>query len=102
MDKLNKLWSIVRHHKYLITLLLFAVLIGFLDENSIVRRMKLAHEELLLREEIEKYREEFEESTARLNELAVDSGSIERIARERFFMKKPNEDVYVFEDDIAK
>ena len=70
MDKLNKLWSIVRRHKYLITLLLFAVLIGFLDENSIVRRMKLAHEELLLREEIEKYREEFEESTARLNELA--------------------------------
>ena len=102
MDKLNKLWSIVRRHKYLITLLLFAVLIGFLDETSIVRRMRLAHEELLLREEIEKYREEFEESTARLNELAVDSESIERIARARYFMKKPNEDVYVFEDDIAK
>lgn len=102
MDKLNKLWSIVRCHKYLITLLLFAVLIGFVDENSMVRRMKLAHEELLLREEIEKYRKEFEESTARLNELAVDSESIERIARERYFMKKPNEDVYVFEDDIAK
>ena len=102
MDKLNKLWSIVRHHKYLITLLLFAVLIGFLDENSIVRRMKLAHEELLLREEIEKYREEFEESTARLNELAVDSESIERIARERYLMKKPNEDIYIFEEDLKK
>lgn len=55
-----------------------------------------------LRQEIEKYREEYEESTARLNELAVDSESIERIAREKYFMKKPNEDVFVFEDDVTK
>ena len=36
MDKLASLWSFVRKHKYLITLALFAVIIGFLDENSVV------------------------------------------------------------------
>ncbi len=102
MDKLNRLWSFVRQHKYLITTLLFIIIIGFLDENSIVRRMGYYRDAMELRQEIEKYREEYEESTARLNELAVDSESIERIAREKYFMKKPNEDVFVFEDDVTK
>ena len=100
MDKLASLWSFVRKHKYLITLALFAVIIGFLDENSVVRRLGYAREESRLRDEIEKYRKEYEENTERLNELAVDSGAIERIAREKYLMKKPNEDIYVFEEDI--
>ena len=93
MDKLASLWSFVRKHKYLITLALFAVIIGFLDENSVVRRLGYAREESRLRDEIEKYRKEYEENTERLNELAVDSGAIERIAREKYLMKKPNEDI---------
>lgn len=100
MDKLASLWSFVRKHKYLITLALFAVIIGFLDENSVVRRLGYAREESRLRDEIEKYRNE--ENTERLNELAVDSGAIERIAREKYLMKKPNEDIYVFEEDIEE
>ena len=90
----------VRRNKYLITILLFAVIIVFLDENSILLRMKYAHEEQTLRNEIEKYRNEYEESTRRLGELAVDSGAIERVAREKYLMTKPNEDIYVFEEDI--
>lgn len=100
MDKLITLWTFVRKHKYQITLGVFLVVIGFLDENSIVRRIGYAREESLLRGEIEKYRKEYEENTERLNELAVDSGAIERIAREKYLMKKPNEDIFVFEEDI--
>ena len=102
MDKLVSFWLFVCKNKYLITLVLFAVLIGFLDENSIVRRMGYAREESRLREEIDKFRTEYEENTRRLNELAVDSGTIECIAREKYLMKKPNEDIYVFEEDIEK
>ncbi len=102
MDKLVSFWLFVCKNKYLITLVLFAVLIGFLDENSIVRRMGYAREKSRLREEIDKFRTEYEENTRRLNELAVDSGTIERIAREKYLMKKPNEDIYVFEEDIEK
>ena len=102
MDKLASLWSFVWRRKYLITLVIFAVVVGFLDENSIMRRMGYAREESRLRDEIEKYRKEYEENTERLNELAVDSGAIERIAREKYLMKKPNEDIYVFEGDIEE
>lgn len=102
MDKLASLWSFIRRHKYLITLVTFTVIVGFLDENSIMRRLTYAGEESRLRGEIEKYRKEYEENTERLNELAVDSGAIERIAREKYLMKKPNEDIYVFEEDIEE
>lgn len=102
MDKLASLWSFVCRRKYLITLVIFAVVVGFLDENSIMRRMGYVREESRLRDEIEKYRKEYEENTERLNELAVDSGAIERIAREKYLMKKPNEDIYVFEGDIKE
>lgn len=100
MDKLATLWAFVRRRKYLITFAAFVVVVGFLDENSIVRRMGYANEISRLNSEIEKYRAEYEENTERLNELAVDSGAIERIAREKYLMKKPNEDIYVFEEDI--
>lgn len=100
MNKLNSLWMFVRRHKYIITLAIFVVLIGFLDENSVVHRLKLYNEEVHLRAEIEKYRKEYDEATEVLEELAADSGAIERVAREKYLMKKPNEDVYVFEEDV--
>ena len=100
MGKLISIWSFICRRKYLITVVAFAVIIGFLDENSIVRRMGYANEISRLNSEIEKYRAEYEDNTERLNELAVDSGAIERIAREKYLMKKPNEDIYVFEEDI--
>ena len=102
MDKLNILWKRVRSHKYLITLVVFGAIIIFFDENSIMQRMQYKREQVALQEEIDHYRKEFEECTRRLNELAVDSESIERIAREKYFMKKPNEDNYVFEDDVTE
>ena len=45
MDKLASLWLFVRRRKYLITFVLFVVLVGFLDENSIVRRLGYYREE---------------------------------------------------------
>lgn len=106
MDKLALFWQTIRKsrffNKYFITLAIFVVVVGFLDENSIMRRLEYTHESIRLRGEIERYQEEYEENTARLNELAIDSGAIERIAREKYLMKKPNEDIFVFEGDIEE
>ncbi|MCI1649013.1 MAG: septum formation initiator family protein [Bacteroides sp.] len=102
MGKLATLWAFVRKHKYLITLAIFVVIVGFLDENSIMRRVGYAREINHLNSEIDKYRADYNESTERLNELAADSDAIERVAREKYLMKKPNEDIYVFEGDTEK
>jgi len=100
MNKLSSFWDTVGKHKYLITILIFLAIIVFIDDNSLLRRWSVAREVSNVKEEIEKYRNEYEESTLRLNELDADSNSIERIAREKYLMKKPDEDIFVFEGDL--
>ena len=99
MDKLITIWSFICRRKYLITVVAFAVIIGFLDENSLFRRLAYAREISQLKDEIEKYRADYEENTKRLNELNSNPDAIEQVAREKYLMKKPNEDIYVFEDN---
>ena len=69
MGKLINIWSFIRRRKYLITVVAFAVIIVFLDENSLVRRFGYEREISQLKEEIEKYRADYEENTKRLNEI---------------------------------
>ena len=99
MDKLITIWSFICRRKYLITVVAFAVIIGFLDENSLFRRLAYEREISQLKEEIEKYRADYEENTKRLNELNSNPDAIEQVVREKYLMKKPNEDIYVFEDN---
>ena len=99
MDKLITIWSFICRRKYLITVVAFAVIIGFLDENSLFRRLAYEREISQLKEEIEKYRADYEENTKRLNELNSNPDAIEQVACEKYLMKKPNEDIYVFEDN---
>lgn len=98
MGNLLTIWSFIRRHKYVITICGFIVIIGFLDENSMIHRIGYAREISQLQEEIEKYKADYEENTKRLNELSTDPDAIEQIAREKYLMKKPNEDIYVFEN----
>lgn len=99
MNKLTTLWNFIRRHKYLITVVAFVAIIGFLDKNSFIQRVKYQREISLLKGEIEKYRSDYEENTRKLNELNSNPEAIEQIAREKYLMKKPNEDIYVFDTE---
>ena len=99
MGKLITIWEFIGRHKYWITVVAFGVIIGFLDENSMIRRIGYAREISRLQGEIDKYRAEYEENTERLNELSTNPEAIEQIAREKYLMKKPNEDIYVFDEE---
>ena len=98
MSKLSALWGFIGRHKYLITLLVFGVIIVFLDENSLIQRAKHREEIRELNEEIAKYRKQFEEDTRKLKELTDNPEALEKIAREKYLMKKPNEDIFIFEE----
>lgn len=98
MSKLINIWEFICRRKYLITIVAFAAIIGFLDENSLLRRFEYEREINQLKQEIDKYQTDYEENTRRLNELSTNPDAIEQIAREKYLMKKPNEDIYVFEN----
>ena len=98
MSKLLTIWNYIRRHKYMITVLIFIVVIGFLDENSLIQRVKHRSEISSLNSEIEKYRKQYEEDTEKLKELTTNPEALEKIAREKYLMKKPDEDIFVFEE----
>ena len=82
----------------MITVLIFIVVIGFLDENSMIQRGKHRSVISALNSEIEKYRKQYEEDTEKLKELTTNPEALEKIAREKYLMKKPDEDIFVFEE----
>ncbi len=88
----------IRRHKYVITIFAFLIIIVFLDENNLIRRFQNKREIYMLNEEINKYKKIYEEDTDRLIELSTNPEAIEKIAREKYLMKNPNEDVYIFEE----
>lgn len=98
MSKLRTIWIYIRQHKYLITIVSFLVIIVFLDENSLIQRAKHRQEIEALTNEIEKYRKQYEDDTETLKELMNDPDAMEKVAREKYLMKKPNEDVFIFEE----
>ena len=98
MSKFMTVWMYIRQHKYLITIVGFLVVIVFLDENSLIQRAKHRQEISALNSEIEKYRKQFEEDTETLKELTENPEAMEKIAREKYLMKKPNEDIFIFEE----
>ena len=95
MSKLTTIWTYIRQHKYLITVVAFLVIIVFLDENSLIQRAKHQQEIKELTNEIEKYRKQYEEDTEKLKELTNNPEALEKIAREKYLMKKPNEDIFI-------
>lgn len=98
MSKLITVWKYIRQHKYMITIAAFLVIIVFLDENSLIQRQKHQQEINTLKAEIERYRQQFEEDTRKLKELTSNPEAMEKIAREKYLMKRPNEDVFIFEE----
>lgn len=102
MGKLRNAWQFVRRrsNKYVITVLLLVALIGFVGDSSIYRRVLNMYRLIELDRQIREYSEEYERDTRQLNELRTNPLEVERTARERYFMKKPNEDIFVFEEDL--
>ena len=76
---------------------IFLVIIGFVDENNLIRRAKYKYEIMQLQNEIKYYHDIYEKDTERMNELNSNPEAIEKIAREKYLMKTPDEDIFIFE-----
>lgn len=96
---LNYLWNFIAHYKYLIVIVLGVLFVGFLDDNSYLNRVKLRLQKSELESEIQRYREIHKANMEQLHELRRDPKAIEKIAREHYFMKADDEDIFVLSDD---
>ena len=98
-SRLGVVWSFISHYKYLVVIVLGVIIVGFIDENSFMRRIQLELKISDLRSDINKYNKQYQDDSRQLREIRRNPKTIEKIARERYFMKADDEDIYVLSDD---
>lgn len=88
---------------YIIVLVIFVVWMLFFDAHSWLFHHELNGDIEELEYQKEHYRNEMAKDEKAIKELSTEEG-IERTARETYYMKKPNEDIYIIEygDSIVK
>ena len=89
----------VKALKYIVVTVIGIVLIGFVDENSVWHHMMNKQRISELQDEIDRYTEQNKNDQAQIKMLDSDPKAIKKIARERYFMKADNEDIFVLSDD---
>ena len=88
-------------NKYTITLTAFAVWIIFFDSSSLLSRRKYVEKLNGLKQEKKFYLEEIRRDSVLSVKLASDTSEVEKYAREKYLMKKVNEDVFLVIDTTA-
>jgi cell division protein FtsB len=102
MKKLKRLLVRIYHVKalkYALVTLVAVILIGFVDENSVWHHFQNKQKISELQDEIKQYLDEHERNKEQIEKLESNPKAIEKIARERYFMKADDEDIFVLGDD---
>lgn len=92
----NNVWFRIGKNKYILTVIFFLTWMMFFDNNNWFYLNKLTDEAHLKQSEKAWYKNEIKESERKLTELTSDLKPLEKFGRESYYMKKSNEDVFVF------
>lgn len=82
-------------NKYLLTMTVFVIWITFFDKNNLISQSHLQNIIDDMRAKKEHYQKEVEVVTKQKNDLHTNREALEKFAREKYFMKKDNEDIFV-------
>jgi cell division protein DivIC len=88
---------LVLRNKYIISLTAFIVLMLFIDHNDIFVQMDRQRQLKTLMTSKQFYQQQIEQTRKNLADLQNNSAALEKYAREKFFLKRDNEDVFVTE-----
>ena len=82
-------------NKYFLALIIFGVWMLFFDKNDMISQYGYSAKVSKLKQEKDFFLQETASVKKDLNELDSNLGMVEKFAREKYFMKKDNEDVFV-------
>lgn len=97
----NKRWFRIISNRYVLILLIFAFWMLFLDSNSWLVHRELDQEMEELQTNKEYYQKEISQDKLVIENLN-DSLELESFARQNYYMKRPNEDIYIIEYDTIR
>ncbi len=92
---MNHVVKILRN-KYFLTLLIFSIWLLIFDQNNWLAQWQYKSELNKLTKEKEYYKAQIAKTKKELEELTTNPKSLEKFAREKYLMKKENEDIFLF------
>ena len=92
--KKRKIFRFIRN-KYFLTIVFLIVWVVFFDKNDLISQRQLTNQLKELEAEKQYYSDEIAKSKKEIQELETNEASLEKFAREKYLMKKDNEDVFV-------
>ena len=96
-DIIRKLPKPLRN-KYLILFLLFILWVIFIDDYNLINQSKIKNTVDDLKSQKEFYITEIKSDSTELHKLQNDPAEQEKFAREKFLMKKENEDIFIIRE----
>ena len=88
-------------NKFFLTTVAFVVWMVFFDSNNLLTRNHLQEKLDGLNLEKQFYLQEIRKDSTLTSQLLTDSTQLEKFARERYLMKKENEDLFLVIDTTA-
>lgn len=86
-------------NKYALLLVVFIVFITFFDHNNLISRWKTRSRIKGMEKEIKYYKNEIGNNKKKMSEMRTSSETLEKYAREQYFLKKDSEDIYIINED---
>lgn len=99
MNPLHSVWKILGRMKYLLVIIVIGIIVGFLDENSYFARWERRQRMNDYEEQIAALRKQYATDSTYLHDLETNPHIVERLARERYYMHRDNEDVFVITEE---
>lgn len=98
--KLKKLYlktlPILRN-KFILTAIIFFIWITLFDQNNLIDRIKSINQLHKYEDDIDYYENKIKVDSLRLHELKTDRKNLEKYAREQYYLKKSDEEIFVIE-----
>ena len=92
----KKKWFKLMTNMYILVLTIFVIWMAFFDTNSLLIHLELRREIKKLEEQKEFLKGEIEKDKKVLETLS-DKEELEKFAREKYYMKKDNEEIFLIE-----
>lgn len=107
MGKFKELWNIAKNDRNaerrsfvryaVFAVFVFIIMVGFVNQNNIVRWIRAGIEIRSQEKRIERYSAEIKDMDRQIHGLTHSKDSLEQFARENFGFAEPGDDVYIIE-----
>lgn len=95
---LDKIPSFLKN-KYILVLIAVLVWFMFFDQNNLIQQYRYSRQLKDFRAEKEYYLQEIARDSIDLDKLKNNPEELERYAREKYLMKRENEDIFIVPED---